>query len=107
MAETRARQSRPSSRRPATRTERVSDAQDAAARASRGLGKLIQRPTEGCSAVAPLEEGGWRVSVDVVEVARVPDTTSLLATYEVELSEDGSLRSYRRVHRYRRGAVDE
>ncbi|WP_335980329.1 MULTISPECIES: gas vesicle protein GvpO [Streptomycetaceae] len=107
MAETRARQSRAPSHRSGSRSGHPKDAHDAAERAAHLLGELIRRPTEGCSAVAPLEEGGWRVGVDVVEVARIPDTTSLLATYEVELAEDGALRSYRRVHRYRRGAVDE
>ncbi|OMI39781.1 gas vesicle synthesis family protein [Streptomyces sparsogenes DSM 40356] len=52
-------------------------------------------------------EDGWRVNVDVVEVARIPDTTSLLATYEVDIDERGELRAYRRVRRYRRGSADD
>ncbi|GAA1909262.1 hypothetical protein GCM10009716_19020 [Streptomyces sodiiphilus] len=53
------------------------------------------------------DENGWRVSVDVLEVPRIPDTTSLLATYEVELDPDGKLLQYRRVRRYRRGSADD
>jgi hypothetical protein len=45
---------------------------------------------EGASAVCR-EENNWRVNVDVLEVPRIPDTTSLLATYEVDLDEDGKL----------------
>ncbi|WP_055548409.1 gas vesicle protein [Streptomyces sp. NBRC 110028] len=70
------------------------------------LTALITHPTEGVSAVRRTEDG-WRVSVDVLEVARIPDTTSLLATYEVDLDQRGELREYRRVRRYRRGAADD
>lgn len=52
-------------------------------------------------------DDGWCVVVDVLEVPRIPDTTSLLAAYEVQLDEDGDLLEYRRVRRYRRGAADE
>lgn len=105
MAEQRVRQSRPASRR-ATRTDQVTGAEDAAERASRSLGKLIGHRSEGCSGVTPADDDGWRVCVDVVEVPRIPDTTSLLATYEVDLARDGTLLGYRRVRRYRRGAAD-
>lgn len=53
-----------------------------------------------------VEDKNWRVCVDVVEVARIPDTTSLMATYEVDLDEDGDLLGYRRVRRYHRGSAD-
>ena len=52
-------------------------------------------------------ESGWRVHVDVLEVPRIPDTTSLLATYEVEIDKNGDLLQYRRVRRYRRGWADD
>ncbi|CAG6396364.1 gas vesicle protein [Streptomyces cocklensis] len=106
MAEQRARSSKPTAGRGGSRATRVKGAEDAALRASRGLSKLIGHETEGCSEVTPADDHGWRVAVDVVEVPRIPDTTSLLATYEVDLADDGTLRGYRRVRRYRRGAVD-
>jgi hypothetical protein len=52
-------------------------------------------------------DDGWCVLVDVLEVPRIPDTTSLLAIYEVQLDNEGELKEYRRVRRYRRGAADE
>lgn len=67
---------------------------------------LIGHPTEGVSAVRR-EDDGWCVVVDVLEVPRIPDTTSLLASYEVQLDRAGELLEYRRVRRYRRGAADE
>lgn len=106
MAEQRARQTRPAAaRRGGTRTGKVKGAEDAAVRAARGLSKLIGHRSDGCSGVAPADDG-WRVCVDVVEVPRIPDTTSLLATYEVDLDGDGTLLGYRRLRRYRRGAAD-
>ncbi|MFI0900438.1 gas vesicle protein GvpO [Streptomyces sp. NPDC020983] len=75
-------------------------------RAADSLSRLIGHASDGCSGVTPADDG-WRVCVDVVEVPRIPDTTSLLATYEVDLDGDGTLRAYRRVRRYRRGAADQ
>lgn len=49
---------------------------------------------------------GWVLEIEVLELARVPDTVSLLASYEVELTADGELAGYRRVRRYERGRAD-
>ncbi len=68
------------------------------------LERLIAHPSEGASAVERVDEG-WSVAVDVLEVARIPDTTSLLATYEVRLDQDGELAGYRRIRRYQRGSA--
>ena len=52
------------------------------------------------------EEHGWSVLVDVVELERVPATTSVMATYRVDLDADGELTGYERLHRFTRGSVD-
>jgi hypothetical protein len=51
-------------------------------------------------------DGGWRVGVEVVEVARIPDSADILAVYDVRLDADGDLISYRRLHRYARGHAE-
>ncbi|MCK8679549.1 gas vesicle protein [Streptomyces sp. NPDC046887] len=51
-------------------------------------------------------DDGWTVHVEVLELARVPETMSLLATYLVQLDEDGDLTGYKRVRRYERGRAD-
>ncbi|MFC9647094.1 MULTISPECIES: gas vesicle protein [unclassified Streptomyces] len=80
---------------------------EGAARAARErLESLISHRTEGVSGVRRTDDG-WCVVVDVLELARIPDTTSLLASYEVHVDRDGELLEYRRVRRYRRGAADE
>ncbi|MFF8946077.1 gas vesicle protein [Streptomyces sp. NPDC014864] len=84
----------------------VRGAQDAARCAAEGLVQLVSHRLEGVSSVCRSEDDGWLVNVDVLELARIPDTTSLLATYEVELDSAGELLQYRRIARYRRGAQD-
>lgn len=78
----------------------------AARKACHSLAELITHPPEAVSAVCRAEHG-WRVHVDVLELPRIPDTTSLLATYEVELDDHGELQQYRRIRRFRRGAADD
>jgi hypothetical protein len=51
-------------------------------------------------------QGGWLVTVEVVEDRRIPSSTDILSTYEAEIDNDGELLSYRRVRRYSRGSGD-
>ncbi|WP_405765737.1 gas vesicle protein [Streptomyces sp. NBC_00080] len=69
------------------------------------LGELTGMAVEGASSFAQTE-GGWQLEVEVMELARVPDTMSLMATYQVELDAEGQLTGYRRVRRYERGRAD-
>jgi len=50
--------------------------------------------------------GGWAVTLEAVEVRRIPESTDVLATYEVELDEDGDLVRYERLRRYARAQSD-
>jgi hypothetical protein len=60
-------------------------------------------------AVTALEWDGefWRITVDALELERIPNTTDLLGSYEVQLDENGTLRGYRRTRRFQRGQVTE
>jgi hypothetical protein len=49
----------------------------------------------------------WLVSVDVCELERIPNTTDVMATYVVQLDDNGGLLGYKRERRYARGAGDE
>ncbi|ANH94293.1 gas vesicle protein [Streptomyces sp. SAT1] len=51
-------------------------------------------------------QDGWSLELEVLELARVPDTMSLMASYEVELDPEGQLTGYRRLSRYERGRSD-
>jgi hypothetical protein len=49
------------------------------------------------------DEDGWKVTVELVELSRVPTSTDLLGCYVVTLGDDGELVGYERVRRYQRG----
>ncbi|MGW2488069.1 gas vesicle protein GvpO [Streptomyces sp. NPDC001606] len=69
------------------------------------LAELTGYAPESVSAFEQTEDG-WAVEVEVLELARVPDTMSLMASYQVELDPQGRLTGYRRVSRYERGRAD-
>jgi hypothetical protein len=48
------------------------------------------------------DDQGWHVAVDLVEMKRIPDSSDMLAIYEVQLDTEGHLLSYKRTRRYRR-----
>ncbi|KIF01882.1 gas vesicle protein [Streptomyces sp. RSD-27] len=73
--------------------------------AAEQLAELLGRPPESVSSVKPTEDG-WEAVVEVVELERIPDTTSVMASYTVALDEEGELISYERTRRYSRGMVD-
>jgi hypothetical protein len=74
--------------------------------ALRQITELTGKEPEGVTGVERGEDG-WVVGVEVVEDRRVPSSTDILATYEIELDTDGELMSYRRVRRYPRGRGDD
>ena len=74
-----------------------------AAQAARELLELTGKAAEGVTGLERTEDG-WTVQVEVVEVRRIPDTTDVLALYEVETDDQGALQGYRRVRRYTRGS---
>jgi hypothetical protein len=69
------------------------------------LQELTGMAAESVSSFERTEEG-WALEVEVLELAKIPDTMSLLATYQVELDNDGELTGYRRVRRYERGRAE-
>jgi Gas vesicle synthesis protein GvpO len=51
-------------------------------------------------------DSGWSVLADVLELERVPSTTSVLATYRLDIDTSGNLLGYERLRRFMRGATD-
>jgi hypothetical protein len=81
-------------------------AADVALSAAAQLMELTGRGAEGVTGIEKTEEG-WRVQVEVVELRRIPETTDLLATYEVTMSDSGTMSGYRRLRRYSRGSTSD
>jgi hypothetical protein len=69
------------------------------------LAELTGRDPDSVSGLEPTDDG-WRFQVEIVELERVPQTTSVLASYEVDTDPDGNVVSYRRVRRYTRNATE-
>ncbi|MFJ6539186.1 gas vesicle protein GvpO [Streptomyces sp. NPDC091385] len=74
-------------------------------RAGSQLSALLQREAGAVSAVRATDDG-WSAEVEVVELERVPDTMSVMASYRIELDHRGRLLGYERLRRYARGQID-
>ncbi|SCF92757.1 gas vesicle protein [Streptomyces sp. Cmuel-A718b] len=81
------------------------DVPTAMRKASAQLTELLQCEPGSVSAVKATDDG-WSADVEVVELERVPDTMSVMASYRVQLDPQGTLLSYERLRRYARGQID-
>ena len=77
-------------------------AREAVELARQYLAEIIEREPVQMTSVAPSDEGGWIIEVEVVEDRRIPSSSDILALYEVQLDGDGELLAYRRTRRYLR-----
>lgn len=77
-----------------------------AQRAAAQLQQLTGHEVEGITAVRR-DDDGWVVEIDLLELRRIPATTDVIATYEVEVDPSGDLMGYRRQHRFVRGNVGD
>lgn len=75
-------------------------------RAKRELQSLLGSNPESVSGFAHVN-GKWSVTLEVVDVRRIPESTDVLSSYEVVLDEDRNLVSATRLRRYRRSQVEE
>lgn len=80
------------------------------------VGRMVQRAREqlrdlrgmDAETVASIKrtQDGWRIGLDVVEVKRIPESTDVLGTYELDLDDDGNLLTFERIARYHRSEAD-
>jgi Gas vesicle synthesis protein GvpO len=77
-------------------------------RARQQMEELFGKPVDAVSGFGRPENdgGGWTVTLELVELERIPDTTSLLGTYEATLDADGNLLDAHRTRRYPRNQYD-
>jgi hypothetical protein len=69
------------------------------------LSELLRSEPAGVSALKGTDQG-WTAQVEVVEIPRIPDTTSVMASYRVDLDRRGHVVAYERTSRYARGRVE-
>ncbi|HKS46889.1 MAG TPA: gas vesicle protein GvpO [Amycolatopsis sp.] len=67
---------------------------------------LTSREPDGVTGVRKTQDGGWSVLIDVVELERIPATTTVMATYRVDIDAGGDLVACERLRRYTRGTTD-
>jgi hypothetical protein len=67
---------------------------------------LTGRAVDSVSSVRRREDG-WTVCVEVVELERIPASTSVLGAYEALVDDEGSLLEYERTGRYYRNQASE
>jgi gas vesicle protein GvpO len=70
------------------------------------LERLLEREVESVSGFER-SDGRWCVTLEVVEVRRIPESTDVLGSYEVVLDEGQNLVSFGQTRRYRRSQVEE
>jgi len=74
----------------------------------RALGQFSQLTGQEPERVSGLRaaDDGWSLLADVVELERIPSTTSVIATYRVDADDEGNLQGYERLRRFVRGSTD-
>ena|SRR5947209_1410219 len=80
---------------------------DAIARVREDLPALLGKPIESVLGLERQDDNGWKVTVAVVELSRIPPTTDVIGAYAVLLDGDGEVTGYRRERRYHRNQADE
>ena len=70
---------------------------------------LRQMTARECEAVSGLHrtDQGWTVTLEVLELERIPPTTDVLGSYAIDLDGSGDLLSCERIRRYYRNQTDE
>ena len=81
------------------------DAKATVARARDQLEGLLELPVESVSGFERTRDG-WLVTLEVLELSRIPESTDVLASYEMELDDDRNLIRYTRGRRYHRSQAD-
>jgi hypothetical protein len=74
-------------------------------KAAEQLSELLGKAPDSVSTLKASDDG-WIADVEVMEIERIPDTSSVMATYRVTLDSQGQLLGYERTHRYARGQID-
>jgi hypothetical protein len=82
------------------------ESRDIAAQAVEQIQELMDRPIE---AVTGIEKDGseWTVTLEVLELQRVPSTTDVIGKYEVTLDKDGEVTGLQRTRRFTRAESGE
>ena len=79
---------------------------DVIAAARQELRALTGHDVDSVSAVRSDDEG-WRITFELVELERIPQSTSVLGTYETRVNRNGSVVEFERRRRYYRNQASD
>jgi hypothetical protein len=71
-------------------------------RAKEQLTVITGRDPDSISAFAPSEDG-WELTIEMVDIDKIPPTTSVMASYQLEVDDEGNILEYQLMDRYVRG----
>jgi hypothetical protein len=89
----------------APRSGRRLSGRELAQRAQQELAEITALEPEGVTSLERADDDTWMVTVELLELERVPPTDDVLGSYEAHLDENGDLLGYERVARYTRSTV--
>ncbi|HEX5497487.1 MAG TPA: gas vesicle protein [Mycobacteriales bacterium] len=92
-------------RSPARGSKAGTDAMQVTRTAMDQLGMLTGRDADSVSRLERTEDG-WLFQVEIVELERIPQSTSVLGSYEVHTDGSGNVTAYGRTRRYYRNQAD-
>lgn len=101
------REERPRAKREAPRGVGSDEFGQVATQARELLRSVRGVEAESVSGIGRSSSNGWKVTLEVVELRRIPESTDVLATYEVELDADGRFLGFARGRRYSRSQAED
>lgn len=81
------------------------DAMQVARTAMDQLAMLTGRDADTVSGLERTDDG-WLFQVEIVELERIPQSTSVLGSYQVQADDHGNVTAYVRTRRYYRNQAD-
>jgi hypothetical protein len=82
-------------------------AREAVQRVREDFPALLGRRIEEVLGVQRDDEDGWHIMVQIVELARIPNSSDVLGAYLVTLDDEGEIQGWQRQRRYIRSQPDE
>jgi Gas vesicle synthesis protein GvpO len=70
------------------------------------MAELTGRWVDAVTAVERQDEG-WQLTLELVELERIPASTSVIGSYNVLADRDGHVVEYARTHRYYNNRADD
>ena len=100
------REDQPRTKREPPRGAGGDELTEVAAKARELLRSVRGVEAESVSAIGRTPHG-WKVTLEVVELRRIPESTDVLASYEVELDGEGDFLGFERGRRYSRSKAED